>query len=780
MRTIYALILVIIILSLPCFASQTLPVELTNSSNTFNAIEQIEYFKDPERQLTVDQISSPVFHTQFTANKQPNLNFGRSHSAHWLRFQVINYSQQKWYLLLDAMLGDELDLYIFPAASTNNEVGSYAKKLKDYRRSAWSLDLPKGELLQVYLRVTNGDSIINVPIQFLSTDQMLSYSNEQYKLYSAIYGGTLIIGLYQLFMFASVRERSYLFLSLATFFSMAATHRINPIFDTLSFLNDTNQYFFTLPSVLALTAAFAFIRELLETKKYAPLIDSLFRKVIQFSFILIVIAGSIPFGVKYVLFLGLPSVMLIQFSAFYIAYFKGGGIIAKYIAWIYLFPFFSYAAMYIGISFNSGSWTTQQDIYLSLSGLLFALLLSLVQAHKVRLQNDDLQRTQAANNAKDEFIAVMNHELRTPMNAIVGLSSLIKLEQLTKTQQTYANRLDSATKHMMQLINNILDFSKTNQPHFSLERKPFQLSVTLQSVYHLLLQQAQQKDLQFNLDNTLDEKLVLSGDRARLTQVLNNLLTNAIRYTPEGSITLSVLPSSSNSHDTIKLKFSVKDTGLGIADDQIEEILTPYTQLKIENKAPQREGLGLGLPISKNLIEQMGSTLHVDSQPNKGSEFYFELELPIASENEIIREGNAELTRLRLPAGSRLLLVDDSELNRFVGMEILQNMGAEVMLANGGKNAIVQLQKYNYDLVLLDISMPEVSGLDVACWIRQQSNNPHIPVIAMTAHNLESTRQQCEAAGMNDFVLKPYEYQELYQTLSKHLSLADPVIIPPP
>lgn len=747
-------------------------LELNDSSDTFSAITHAKVLIDPSLKLDLEQVSSDTLKDQFIPNSKPHLNLGRSRSAFWIKFEVVNHSQKKWYLLLDSMLGDELDLYISPIKKpVSNSLTTYATKLENFRRQAWSLDLPKGEKLQVYMRVKNGDSIINVPIQFLTSDRMLSQSNWKYKVYSALYGAMIIIGFCLLFMFFSLREKSYLYLSTYILALILVTHRLDPVFEILNFFNNTSSYFFTLPLFLTGISAILFVREILETRKNAPRIDRAFIALLCISAMLMPIIWSLPAAPVYPIILGLIIQTFIQFSAFHIAYSKNSGPISKYFAWISLNTYLLVViTLFLKTFFNVASDKLPDSLIYNLITLFSVLCLTLLLAHKIRIQNNEMQREKASNETKDEFIAVMNHELRTPMNAIVGLSSLMKLEKLTKPQRVYANQLDNATKHMMQLINNVLDFSKTNQPLFNLEKKPFQLSIALQSVYHLLLQQAQQKDLRLTLENPLDETLVVLGDRARLSQILNNFLTNAIRYTEEGEVSLAVAPLTNDSPNSIKLRFSVKDTGPGIPNDQLEKIFTPFTQLETQNTSSQREGLGLGLPISKNLIEQMGSTLHVNSRINEGSEFYFDLEIPLAAESEIAKRGNAELTSLRLPAGTRILLVDDSELNRFIGGEMIQNLGAEVILANSGKNAMLQLQQDTFDLVLLDISMPQVSGLTVTHWIRQQSQHLHLPVIAMTAHNLDSMRKQCKDAGMNDYIVKPFEYEDLYHTVNLHLS----------
>ena len=375
---------------LPLYADSSSSLVIDGSQAIFSPADKVEFLEDPGRQLSLEEVSSASRNNHFTASSQSN--YGRSRSAFWIRFQVTDQSQQKWYLLLDAMLEGEFDLYIFPVGQANqaNKVmtAHYATVLKDYRRRAWSLDFPENEVLQIYIRVTNGDSVVSVPIEFLNADAMLARSNGAYKISSAIYAGMITLALYQFFMFLILRERNYLFLMLSMLAMALTIHRTNPAFDGLNILRGTDTYFFAAPILLSVLATAAFAREMLETKKNAPWVDIVFKLFIGISLLMIFTVGLLPAGPVYTLAMGLAILIFTQFSGFYVAYFKGGGIIAKYFAWIYCIPFVLLIQTLLVLLFKVSLWKISFDLVSAVGNLLFMLFLSLLQAKRVALLRD--------------------------------------------------------------------------------------------------------------------------------------------------------------------------------------------------------------------------------------------------------------------------------------------------------------------------------------------------------------------------------------------------------
>ena len=384
-------------------------------------------------------------------------------------------------------------------------------------------------------------------------------------------------------------------------------------------------------------------------------------------------------------------------------------------------------------------------------------------------ERERMKVVEARTKAKDDFMAIMSHELRTPMNAIVGLGALLKFSPLDKTQKKYIEKFEISCSYMMQLINNVLDFSKVKDHSFELNQQAFRLDIALRSVTNILELEAQNKGLTLSLigENLLPEAII--GDRGHLSQVLINLVGNAIKYTEDGSVSLTVEPLEAPTEHQVKLAFSVTDTGVGIASQDIKNLFDPYQRV-IDSDSVFKEGVGLGLAISKSLVELMGGNLQVESTIGQGSRFYFDLMFERADEDTSSPEiDDTDLNNFRLPAGLHVLLTDDSSLNRYVGSEMIKNMGGTVSLASTGESAIVQLRQRHFDIVLMDISLPGKNGLEVTEWIRQYGRNPNVPILALTAHDITQLSPMCQEVGMNGYLSKPFEYQDLYRAICKAL-----------
>lgn len=371
--------------------------------------------------------------------------------------------------------------------------------------------------------------------------------------------------------------------------------------------------------------------------------------------------------------------------------------------------------------------------------------------------------------AKDDFLAIMSHELRTPMNAISGLSTLLRFSYLDTTQKSYVEKLDASSGYMMQLVNNILDFSKVKNNGFEILKQSFHLDMALTSVVNMLEQKSEDKGLELKLvrEGLLSEAII--GDRGHLSQVLINLVSNAIKYTEEGEVSLIVKQLSAPNDTSARLEFSVVDTGIGIAPENTKNLFDPYQRLT-NSRAALNEGVGLGLAISKSLVELMGGELQVESKPGEGSRFYFDLVFDIAEDYIAPPElSSMDLNNFVLPTGIHVLLTDDAPLNRYVGGEMIKNMGGDVSLASTGEAAIVQLRQKSFDVILMDISLPGKDGFEVSQWVRQHGLNPNVPIIALTAYDLTQVKQKCLEVGINGFLHKPFKYQDLYQTISRVL-----------
>lgn len=736
---------------------------LSPQQSVFSAAPVAEYLEDDSRKLTFQQITSQPYSDLFQANQRQQLSFGNSHSAWWVRFQVQNQSELAWYLLVDAPLGDEFDLYILPQAAPSNQVHEssqrYAKPVANYMRHAWSLNLPKDQTLQVYMRVTNGDAVLALPINFVTADEFVSASLTKYRLVSFVYAGLAMLALYQLFMFFSLRKFNYLLLTVFIAAMAITIHRSNPVFSELSFLSRTGAYFYSAPFYIMVAAHAEFIRRALDMKYYAPKLNILFKVMMYLSLGLIFITGAIPAGSFIPLVMTGIVLLLSLGSSYYIA--SKGNRLARYFAWVYWIPLVIYLPSVWLLLFDRDQWVASLDNLAGVGTLLFMLMISVLYAERVRVLREKMKQVEAASIAKEQFLAVMSHELRTPIHAIVGLTTLLKLDTLSPKQEIYISKLESATDHVMQLINHVLDYAKLSSSTFKVKPEACKLSLAIQATLPLIQQQADQKGLAFKFESKGNIEANLIFDRTCLTQVLLNLLTNAVKYTDEGSITLSVKVSEIKNSEQV-VSFVVSDTGSGIAPEYLAYLFEPYTQLTSQNV---RRGVGLGLAISKHLVAAMGSTLNVQSQLGKGSSFSFELNLAT-----VLESNTNDSNPIKLASGLRLLVADNAELNHPEASDMLRQLGAEVKVVANGQGAILCLQEQDVDMVLVDMTTPDLGGLELGRWVRHSARNPNLPMIALTANAVAEIEPACRELGISTCLRKPLDYQSLPSTLNRVLA----------
>jgi PAS domain S-box-containing protein len=370
------------------------------------------------------------------------------------------------------------------------------------------------------------------------------------------------------------------------------------------------------------------------------------------------------------------------------------------------------------------------------------------------------QVAEANSQAKEAFLARMSHEIRTPLNGILGMVQLLRKMPLTPVQQEYLSIMQHSGRHLLALINDVLDLAKITAHHLALDAAPFDLAALLQGASEIVASLAEQKGLQLLLETALPPNQPLLGDAYRLQQILLNLLSNAIKFTERGSVRLGValLPGPP---DAQRLRFWVQDTGSGIAPEQQERIFESFAQASSATNA-RFDGTGLGLAITEQLVRQMGGMLLLCSQPSAGSTFSFVLSLPHAPATLPAAVPAAPITCEAL-YGLRVLLAEDNVVNQLIAQAMLEYWGVEVHTVGTGTEALEQLTTQDFDAALLDIHMPGLSGVEVATALRRHAHfgRAATPLIALTANAFDADRAAYINAGMNGCVTKPFEEAEL-------------------
>ncbi len=388
---------------------------------------------------------------------------------------------------------------------------------------------------------------------------------------------------------------------------------------------------------------------------------------------------------------------------------------------------------------------------------------------KTRMMRLQLEKAVETSQAKSDFLSRMSHEIRTPMNAIIGLTHLALMsEEATPALKENLTKIETSSQFLLTLLNDTLDMSKIENEKMQILAQPFALGPLLDHMLDIFEMQAETNGNSLLFD-TLFEHACFCGDAMRISQVLTNLLSNACKFTSHGKVTLKVRESAGREGRAV-LYFSVQDTGIGINESDLKKIFLSFEQGG--NRDQKTPGTGLGLAISRSLVQLMGGELEVRSEVSKGSEFYFSIELPISAE-AALQEPEYAVPQKGQLEGLRILLAEDNDINAEIAIQLLERKKIQVDRAENGQialNLFAEHEEGYYDIILMDINMPVMDGLTAAQRLRKlpRSDAQTVLIIAMTANTFQEDRERAKAAGMNDFLPKPFEVDQLYAVLGQN------------
>ncbi|MDN3594968.1 tetratricopeptide repeat-containing hybrid sensor histidine kinase/response regulator [Zunongwangia endophytica] len=397
------------------------------------------------------------------------------------------------------------------------------------------------------------------------------------------------------------------------------------------------------------------------------------------------------------------------------------------------------------------------------------VLISELQEKNLELQKSK-EATERLSNLKTQFFSTVSHELRTPLYGVIGLTSLLLEDKHLKSHQDDLKSLKFSADYLLALINDVLQINKMESKEVKIENNPFHLGDLLHSITNTLeFTRIQNRNkMHLEIDEVVPQYLI--GDSVRLSQIMVNLMGNALKFTERGNIWVRVKRVEETSEEC-KLQFEVEDDGIGIPQSKQKEIFEEFSQIKPTNYNYQ--GTGLGLPIVKKMLKLFESDIHLNSIENKGSNFSFEICFQIDKEKLDLSKAETENTNSSIPEDmpkdlqSRILIVDDNRINQIVTKRILEQKKFDCEIAQDGNEAVEKVKDGNFDLVLMDVNMPGISGMEATRKIREF--NIEIPVIALTAVEVEEIREEIHNAGMNDIIIKPYDTQQFYQVVYRNI-----------
>lgn len=758
----------------------------------------IDVFEDVRGTADIADITSAALADSFRRHDRDVLNAGYSRSVFWIRLDLDYRPQESqdpthWLLELAYPPLDRLDLYLpgadgkYQLAQRTGDTLPFASRPISLTNYLFDLKLAPGKPLRVYLRLESQGSI-QAPLTLWSPKAYMENLPGNVYVLGIIYGVLLVMLVYNLFIFVSVRDTSYLYYIL--YIASFGLYQVSVNGAGIEYFWPDSPWWANAatPFLIGSASLFGcqFARSFLHTREHSPWVDRTLLALMAVGALVMLLAFSASYALSLRLatYLALAFVVVI-FSAGILAWLRGMRVARYFIfAWTaFLLGGTINTLMVLGllpnVFFTMYSGQIGSALEVGLLSLALADRINAMKEERTRILQESSRKLEQlnlelanSNRLKDEFLATVTHELRTPMSGVIGSLELMQTVPMDVELAQYQKTATGSARDMMRMVNDILALIELQAGKLYPRREPFSLRGLFDSLRAQYAPRAEAKGLRFDLQ--LDENLpdTLEGDAGKLAQTLGYLLDNAIKFTHQGGVSLRV--DGQRQSDGVALRVTVQDSGIGFETPADDALYQRFHQLD-GSLTREYGGLGIGLALCRQLTELLGGQLQHHSSPGRGSRFVLELNLGQPAQSFSVPPRRAGGQALRRPEQCTVLVVEDNAINQLVIRGMLLKLGYRVRTADNGSEAIDLLRREGVDAVLLDCQMPIMDGFATCRAIRALPQGGELPVLAITAHSHSGDRERCLAAGMSDYLAKPVKFEEL-QTLLHDWLLCQPAL----